>query len=235
MTEDEPVMALPSLLPEAAGFLEQAGLTGELDAVLDHATATVLSLNEGLTMLSPNPAIHVLALMSQHEGTEALYLARLDTSSGFWSQAHRRDYLRELRASMLAGTPRHRRLLIYDDADADLLPAPLIAELRELHTRGTLISLPRSALVSYGLLFDLKFGFVLSRSTGCVVIPVPADYPPPPSDRDIASVVEDLKDREHDARDGPLRALITGATGYVAALSSAFRAATEDPAHTTLR
>lgn len=235
MTDPVPALELPALAPQAAGFLDRTGLTGEVDAILRHAAVTIASLNESLTMLLSTPAIAVVAQMSQNEGVEALYLARMDTSGGFWSQAHRRDYLRELRASKLAGTARHRRLIVLDDADADILPEALIEELRELHARGTLICLPRSALTRYGCLFDLKFGFALSRSVGCVVIPVPADYPAPAAELDIADVVKDLKDREHDARDGPLRALVTGAPDYVDALAEEFRAASEDAAHRRLR
>jgi hypothetical protein len=230
----------PPIQAEALQYFLANGLESELFKVVSNAFTAISQINDTKSFLSSSEVLQVLTSTTYDPDDSVLVISRNDRPTGFWTQRRKKQYITFLKehAANSKGHINQTRIWIYDDSsEEDLMPkSSIFNELAPLHAPKTLFNFPVVPLQKYGHLAQLIFGVTLSTKHGYAIIPTPSTDLFDASRLGTEHIGELLwQHREYDDADGPMKAIITADSSYVATLQAEFSKLIHDPAITCLR
>ncbi len=235
--------ALPEMIgKESYAAFANAGLTGLVNDMAGWIRDTVDLARSG-TVLAPRSVIDTLVGLDYDPDDRVYVVWRTDGRSDFWTQPRKERYLAYLERNIehSGRSLNQQRVMVYDDrmkgpnprAESWNVVGPehIFHALRRLHDSGSLVATPALTLARYPLVEQLRFGYTVSERHGYAVVPVPFVEDLEPAvlfpDRIGAYLAGH---RDYDVRDGPMRAVITAAPGFVADLLRQTTNLISDPA-----
>ncbi len=230
----------PRIHEETLRYFLANGLESELRKVVSNAYDAISQINESRTFLSSSEVLHVLTRTNYDPDDTVLVISRNDRPTGFWTQRRKRQYIAFLagHAAQNNGHINQKRIWVFDDStEEELMPkGSIFNELAPLHAPKTLYSFPASLLRNYDHLSQLIFGVTLSAKHGYAIIPAPSADALNAGRLRTEHIGELLwQHREYDDTDGPMKAIITSDSAFVATLVAEFQRLLIDTAATCLR
>jgi hypothetical protein len=209
------------------------GLESELRKVVSNAYTAISQINESRTFLSSSEVLNVLAHTNYDADDTVFVISRNDRPTGFWTQRRQKQYIDFLaeQAAKSNGYINQTRIWIFDDiAEEEETPKDsVIKELQPLHAPDTLYRLPAGRLHGHEHLSQLIFGVTLSLKHGYAIIPAPSTDALDAGRLRAENIGELLwQHREYDDADGPMKAIITADSVFVATLVTEFNQLLDD-------
>jgi hypothetical protein len=215
----------PPIRTDKLQYFLSNGLENELLKVVSSAYDAIRQINDGSTFLSSSEVVQVLTRTNYDPDDKVLVVSRNDRSTGFWTQRRNEEYVKFLagHAARNNGHINQTRIWVFDNSAEELMGDSILPDLELLHAPQTLFNFPAQLLTQYHHLSQLIFGVTLSTKHGYAIIPAPS------ADTIDSSRlrVEDIGDllwqhRRYDDADGPMKAIITADSGFVAMLVQEF-------------
>lgn len=224
----------PPISSSIIRYFKENGLDFELKNVVAAAFDSVRDLNETMRFISWHNVLDVLTQVRYDSNDSVYVLSRNDRTEGFWTQPRKKAYLDYLKnnANKYNGYINQTRIMVYPDSSVDKLMdvKDISNDLKKLHNTDTFFRFPSRCLLPYERLNELRFGFTLSTKHKYAIIPMPAPEAMDTQRPKLDDIGETLKLYEkYNAKDGPMRAIITADEKYVEELIDEFERLLKDP------